>query len=192
MFFSHRKFDSGFARIPRLSWLVVGVALLLLSQGPVRAQVSQEYQLKAVFLTKFAAFVTWPASAFPQSGSPIIIAVVGEDPFGHSLDEAVRGEVVNGRRLEVLRVSRLEEAFMAHIIFIGRSERREMSEILQVLAGSTALTVGETRRFAEDGGMVNFVRAGDRVRFEINPTAAEKAGLTLSSKLLKVGTIVGR
>lgn len=187
----HNRSDRRMRASGGLSWWLACLLVLVLITAKAPAQTSQEYQLKAVFLTKFAGFVTWPKDTFPTISSPIVIAVVGEDPFGRALDEAVKGESVGGRPLLVSRVSRLEEALDSHIVYISRSERRGLDEMLAALAGRSILTVSETRRFAEDGGMINFFLSNGRVRFEINPKAAEKAGLILSSKLLKVGTIVG-
>lgn len=154
------------------------------------AQSSPEYQLKAVFLFNFAQFVEWPASAFATPDAPLVICVLGEDPFGPYLDETVRGEKVNDRRLEVRRPHGLEEVEGCHILFVSRREEGRLTGILDSLRGQSILTVSDAERFATRGGMIRFVTDRNRIRLRINLEAAKAANLTLSSKLLRPAQIV--
>jgi len=155
-----------------------------------RAQATQpsEYQLKAAFMYHFAQLVTWPPEAFAESSSPMVIAVLGENPFGKQLEESVRGKNVNGHPLVVKEVQTAGEANACHILFISPSEKKRLSEILAVVRGKSVLTVGETDDFTETGGMINFTLDGTKIRFQINNTAAKSAGLKISSKLLSLAT----
>jgi len=169
------------------------LSALLLSGGlglSAQAEAPPEYQLKAVFLFNFAQFVDWPPEAFPESKTPIVIGILGEDPFGAYLDETVRDEKVNHRPLTVQRYRRVEEIEACHILFISRSEADRLGQILASLKDRNMLTVGDADGFTERGGMVRFVIEKNKIRLRINLKAAKAARLTISSKLLRPAEIV--
>ena len=171
----------------------LAVLFMSFSRGVVTAAEtppSTEYQIKAVFLFNFAQFVDWPPSAFPDAQSPLVIGVLGRNPFEGALDEAVRGEKANGRPFLVQRFNRVEEIQACHILFVSRSEAGRLPAILNALQGRSILTVRDTDGFAEEGGMIRFVMEQNKVRFRINLDAAKAAGLTLSSKLLRPASVV--
>ena len=149
-----------------------------------------EYQLKAVFLFNFAKFVEWPASAHATKDSPIVLGIVGEDPFGAVLDNAVKGEKLGGRPLEVRRFKEIGEVTGCHLLFISNSLKDQAGDLLKILQGRPVLTVSETPGFAERGGVINFVMADNKVRFEINPQTAAQQSLKVSSKLLQLAHVV--
>jgi len=148
-------------------------------------------QVEAVFLFNFSQFVDWPAQAFPQPDSPIVIGVLGSDPFDGTLDEVVRGEMVKGRSLVVRRFQHIEQLTDCHILFISRSERPRLEPIVQLLKGRNILTVSDLDEFATQGGVIGFVLTDNKIRLRVNLQAAKEAGLTLSSKLLRPAQIVG-
>jgi hypothetical protein len=160
------------------------------TRAPAQSSHPSEYQLKAVFLFNFAQFVEWPASAFPTPDAPLIIGVLGEDPFGHFLDEMVRGESVNSHRLVVQRFRHVEDITACHILYVSRPEEEHLDQVLRGLKGRTVLTVGDADNFARRGGMIVFVTDNKRIRLRINLAAAEAADLKLSSKLLRPAEIV--
>jgi hypothetical protein len=170
------------------------LALVLLCSRPVSAAspaaVSQEYQVKAVFLFNFAQFVEWPPEAFPGMSMPLIIGVLGDDPFGKALDEAVQGETVRGRILITRRWQRVEDVDHCHILFISASEAPHMKQIVGGLNGRHILTVSDTEDFAKQGGMIRLFAENKRTRLKINLDAAREAGLVISSKLLRPAEIV--
>ena len=145
-----------------------------------------EYELKAAFLYNFVKFVEWPPEAFAGARSPLTICVYGEDPFGTSLDGVVRGESLGERNLLVQRPETLDELRGCHVLFVSRSERQRMPEVLARVEGAPVLTVGDTDGFLRAGGMINFVLEENKVRFLINQAAAERGGLRISSKLLRL------
>jgi hypothetical protein len=148
-------------------------------------------EVEAVFLFHFSQFVDWPVQAFPDSSSPIVIGVLGSDPFGAALDDVVRGEMVKGRPLVVRRFQRIEQLTDCHILFVSRSERARLEPIVQTLKGRSILTVSDLEGFAGDGGVIGFVLVDNKIRLRVNLEAARDAGLTLSSKLLRPAQIVG-
>ena len=168
------------------------LALLFTARPDAAAQsgVTQEFQIKAVFLYNFVQFVDWPAGAFAGPQDPLIIGVLGEDPFGTALDDAVAGETVNGRSLVVRRFRRVEDIDRCHVLFISRSENARLGPILTALKGRSILTVGDAEEFTRRGGMIRFVTENNKVRLRINVEAAKAAGLTISSKLLRPAEIV--
>jgi hypothetical protein len=160
------------------------LALLLAVPGAAPAQTAAEYAVKAAFLYNFAKFVDWPAAAFPDPNN-LKICVLGADPFGGSLQE-VAGEQVGGHKLQVVRTDSISKPAGCQILFISRSERDHIQQILAAVKGSPVLTVGDTQRFADDGVIINFILEGSKVRFEINTDSADRAGLRISSKLLQL------
>lgn len=156
----------------------------LLHGGPALAAPTAQ-QVEAVFLFYFTQFVDWPPGAFAGRHSPIVIGVLGDDPFRGALDEAVAGEQVNGRPIVVRRVQRIADAAGCHILYISASEAPRLPQILSALKGHGVLTVSSLDHFAQSGGMIRFVLADEHVRLRINARAARAAGLTLSSKLLR-------
>lgn len=169
----------------------VALALLFLSGQNVSAQsVSHEYQIKAAFLYNFSRFVEWPASAFPSPQSPLVMCVIGGDPFGSYLDEIVLGEKVNSHPLVVKRFHRVDEIKTCHILFVSQSEANQLEQILANVKGRNILTVGDVDGFAQRGGVIRFVTENNKTRIRINLGAAKAANLTISSKLLRVAEIV--
>ncbi len=145
--------------------------------------------MKAVFLFNFTRFVDWPEIP-ARAGSPLVIGVLGQDPFGTALDAVVKGEGVAGRRLVVKRIERVEDAVECDEIFVAASEEPRLGRILEVLDGKPVLTVSDIPGFAARGGMIGLVPSDGRVKIQINPGEAKAAGLRISSKLLRPAEIV--
>lgn len=154
--------------------------------GPVQAATASEYQVKAAFLFNFAKFVAWPPQAFPDANMPLVIGVLGRDPFGSYLDDTVRSERINNRPLVVRRYRNPAEINNCHVLFISRSESDRLDQIVAALKQRNVLIVTDA-----DGGkggvMIRFVTEGNRIRFKIDAEAAKAANLTISSKLLRLG-----
>ena len=173
-------------------WIGLLGSLLSLYAGFAYGEdaLSREYRIKAAFLYNFATFVQWPAHAFKDARSPLTLCVLGDDPFGAAFDRAIVGKTVAGRKMVVARFEDLQRLAACQILFISSSERNRLSKIFSTLKGSSVLTVGDTDGFAHQGGIINFTVEENRIRFEINEHAAERAGLKISSKLLNLAAIV--
>jgi hypothetical protein len=157
----------------------------LLAVSPGRAQTPTEYQVKAAFLYHFAQFVEWPASG--GDSDSFGVCLIGRDPFGPILEQTMANKKVRDRSVRVERFSGLEKIKGCRILFVGSSERGRFRPILEKAAQSGVLAIGESDGFLEAGGMINFVLVESKVRFLINQSAAESAGLKVSSKLLRLG-----
>lgn len=158
-----------------------------------RAEVAKEYQIKAVFLFRLAQFVDWPTNAFANEKSPIIIGVIGDDPFGESLDLAVQGETAHGRPLKVQRFGRLSEIRECHVLYISTSETARVMEITKSLSARSILTVSDIQEFMiKYNGMIRFLTENNKVTIRINSETAKSAGLTLNSRLLRMADVVPR
>ena len=131
----------------------------------------------------------WPTQAFPTEDGPLIIGVLGDNPFGTALDEAVRNEKINKHPLQIAYLSDVRKARQCHILFIGTSNPSRLRAIFADLKGKSILTVGESDNFLGSGGMIRFVTE-NKVRLQANPKAARQAGLKISSKLLRVAEVV--
>ncbi len=181
-------------RACRLSqFMALAVAWVLVGASCLQAQQSNptEYQVKAAYLYNFGKFVEWPAKVTAASDF-FSICVLGEDPFGSTFDATIAGESINGKKVVVKRITKPQEAVSCRILFISSSEESRLKEILAALDDTSVLTVSDISQFTRRGGMIRFVMEANRVRFEVNLTTAEHAGLTLSSQLLKVAISVRR
>lgn len=148
-----------------------------------------EYQVKAAFLYNFAKFVEWPAGAFETAQAPFLVCVLGADPFGTDLERTLKNEKIGGREINVRRIKRVQEREGCHILFVSKSERDSLPQILGALKNAAVLTVSEFDSFTQLGGMINLYVEDRRIRFEINVAPAENAGLKISSKLLKLAKV---
>lgn len=149
-----------------------------------------EYEVKAAFLYNFAKFIEWPNVKSEGPDMPIIIGVIGEDPFGSILDQTIKNKTACGRGLVIKRFRLLKEIESCHILFVSSSEEKRLQEIIEIVRGWYTITVGDMDLFAEKGGMIGFTLNKKKVRFSINIKAVEEAGLKISSKLLKIANIV--
>jgi hypothetical protein len=162
--------------------------LWLLFPSPLHAQTAREYQVKAVFLYNFSQFVEWPPAAFESPGSPFVIGVWGSDPFGSYLDEAVAGESILGHPMIVRRYHDIKEINDCHILFVNGKE--DTRGVLAMLGHRSILTVGDAPDFARQGGMIRFFTDHNKIKLQINPSAAKAVKLNISAKLLRVADIV--
>jgi hypothetical protein len=149
-----------------------------------------EYQVKAAFLFNFVKFVEWPVASFSRADAPLVIGVLGEDPFGEDLDRILRNRSINGHALQLKRFPSGQDPAGCHLVFISESEKARAPEVVRTLRASNVLLVSELEGFLELGGMIRFYLESDTVKFEINPRSAERAGLKMSSKLMGVAKVV--
>jgi hypothetical protein len=169
---------------------ILGVAILLASPA-ARAQMAPEYEVKAGFLYNFAKFVTWPPNVFDDPNSPIIIGILGADPFGEGIGDVLAGETAQGRPIRVREIARIDDGRPeCHVLFVSQSERRNLPRILRILAATPVLTVGDNDDFAALGGIIQFFLDQGRVRFIINVAASRRAGLKISSQLLRLARVM--
>lgn len=166
-------------------WFGLLMLWLCFSDHVASAQVTHEYQLKAVFLYNFSRYTDWPPEAFENVSSPLVIGILGRDPFGPYLEEAVKGETVDHRPLRVERFKRIEDVKDVHILFISDSEAKRLPAILAKLQGRSILTVSDMNNFAATGGMVHFLTQSNKIHLQINLDALKAAKLTMSSKVLR-------
>jgi hypothetical protein len=170
--------------------VIVAAAVGVFFTSQAAAQV-EEYRLKATFLYNFAKFVQWPPESFKDPSEPISICILGQNPFGKSLDEAISGKVVDGRALRVREISKVDPDCECQILFVASSEEKRFRSFFQRLKGSGLLTVGETG-LAPDGIVITMKLGGGKVHLEINLAAAECQNLRVSSKLLSLAQVIRR
>ena len=188
-----RRFSRGANGLLRIAASLLALFSVLLSadHGNCGAEPSlSEYQVKALFLFNFAKYIDWPSTAFPDTNSPIVIGIVGENNFGSHLRKTVEGRSISGRGI-VIRENVKEEDFdKCHILFISASERKHIGEVCNRVKAAPVLTVGETEQFTQQGGVIGFIKKEGKVRLQIDLGAARKASLQISSKLLSVADSV--
>lgn len=133
--------------------------------------------VKAAFLPRFARYVTWPPESMPRGGAPFVLCIVGGDPFGRSLDDAAGSQLIDGRRVVVRRIASAAAADSCHIAFLANGQNLASMPARPVLTVTDAATTSQR-------GIIHFVVSGGRVRFFIDESAANRRGLSISSRLL--------
>jgi hypothetical protein len=152
---------------------------------------SIEDEVKAAYLYNFTRFVSWPVSAFSGTTDPLTLCVAGEPAVVKAVEDIVTGEHVDGRPLRVL--SQFPEGPLpCHVLFVGRGAGERTSRLMSTAGTAPILTVGDSEQFLKQGGMIAFVVENRRVRFDISRQPAERVGLRLSSKLLRVARNVDK
>jgi hypothetical protein len=173
------------------AWFLGMLGLAIFMRSAAGAETPTEYQVKAVFVFNFSHFVEWPAQAFAAPDQPFVIGILGTDPFGARLDEAVRGEQIDQHPLLVRRFRNVGEIGDCQILYIDRSEGAQLRQALAALEHRGTLTVSDLDGSAEGGVMIQLTTENNRIRLRINVGSARAAGLTISSKLLRSAEIVG-
>ncbi|MEO5368800.1 MAG: YfiR family protein [Magnetococcus sp. DMHC-1] len=163
-----------------------------MSAGPGVAHANHsvsELQVEVAYLYNFTKFVTFPETAFIQEENIFNICVLGENPFADLLNVLAKKNVQD-KKINIRIHARHEDTLGCHILFISKSEQERFSEIFSGLAGKPVLIVGDTPGFCHQGGMINFIRFENTLRFEINIRMAEQADLKISAPMLQVAHIV--
>jgi hypothetical protein len=150
----------------------------------------REYQIKAAFLLNFIRYTTWPESAFEDKDSPLVLQVVGADPFGKVLDKTFEDEKAGGRKIVIRRTLHLPETVEGHLAFCGKLTDEQQESLIKACAKRPILLVGESEGFAQEGACVNFFLQSRKTRFEINIDALGEGELTMSPDVLKLARIV--
>jgi hypothetical protein len=176
---------------PMRDSLRIGLLLVVLcaSAGHAQTQVT-EVSLKSAFLYKFIHYADWPDQALGAAADPIAICVIEQDPLADALEQAVSGRTAHDHPVVVRRVADAGDVGGCHVLFVGSPDPARIEQIIARASAHPTLTIGEAEGFARRGGMINFTRRGTRLGFEINRAAVRRAGLNLSSQLLKLAELV--
>ncbi len=177
-------------RLVRQVCLPLAIASLLFAPARLSAQFDGQ-QVKAAFVLNFLKFVTWPGAQAGEAGA-IDVVVLGADDLAKALSHASAGQQVAGRAIVVRSVRKAADIGDApHLLFIGASERDRLPALLRQFEGRPVLTVGDAAGYGTAGVVLNFYTSDTRIRFEANTNAAARAGLQISSHLLRLARIVG-
>ena len=171
--------------LDKLGAVSLALLLALWPAGPTCGSArgaSFEYQIKAAFLLNFTRYIEWPRKS--GGTNDLNLCVVGPDVFGTALDEVAANKVVNGRRIVIRRNVATPEAASCDLVYISLAETRQIREALQALESLSVLTVGEEAAFLRMGGMIAFAPQDGKLGFYINASAAERAGIAVSSRLM--------
>jgi hypothetical protein len=166
------------------------LAAMLLSPA-LSTGAADEYQVKAVVLFNFGQFVEWPSHVYDTPQAPFVICVMGEDPFGKTLDDVVRGETIGSRSLIVRRLSAAGESTGCNILFVGRNDSAQLEEALAAVRGQSVLTVTDIEGAEKLGAIIVLYEDQKRIRMRINLAAARASHLVISSKLLRPAEVIG-
>ncbi len=168
--------------------LALGLLLLALSG---MAQEYGEYEVKAAYLYNFARFAKWPPAVFTEDSSPLVLCILGKNPFGGALD-ALTGKVVDTHAIRIQPMTGLPGVAAlrgCHLLFISRSEQGRLLQLLATLESLPVLSVSDIDGFAQSGGMIGLVERDRRIHFDINLAVVQRSGIRLSSQLLKLARV---
>jgi hypothetical protein len=146
--------------------------------------------VKAVFLVNFLSFAEWPPAKLGPAGTSLTVAILGDPSFAALVEHAAVGRTASGRAIAVRAIDSPDDAAGAHLLFIASSQARRLPAVLRAVADGTVLTVGDTDGFAQEGVAINLYTLDNRVRIEVNSTAAARAGVKLSASLMRLARIV--
>jgi len=169
---------------------VLAAGGLFCAMAAAQSDQPSEYAVKAAFLFNFTKFVEWPEKAFNGPQAPMVIGIIGDDPFGDSLTRIVAGQKAQGRAILIVKYRRGDDLRRSQILFISASERLRNAEILASLQDASVLTVSDIDGFAEAGGTMQFVMQENRVHFVVNLDAATQSKLRVSAKLLALARVI--
>jgi hypothetical protein len=171
--------------------LMLTASLLLFGPSQARTETDQagEYQVKAAYMSHFVRFVEWPPDASGNVSPTLAICVLGKSPFGNALN-SIAGKTFRGRRVVITYAKAIEELEACDILFVSVSEKGKLAQVLALVASRPILTISDIKRFVSAGGMIGFVSANEKVRFEINKRVALRSSLRVSAQLLKLATMV--
>lgn len=169
-----------------LSACLVGTAILA---APLYAQRATAADVKAAYLFNFTRFVEWPEGALPL-GEPFRLCAIADTRTTAAIAQTMQGEPVHGRPSETMTPRSADEARACHMLFVGRSEMAASAPILSAVHDRPVLTISDSAQFIRRGGAIEFVLEEGRVRFDVNLDNARRAGLSISSRLLRVARSV--
>ncbi len=167
-------------------------ALLMLPLWSASAQgeeIALEYKVKTAFVHNFIPYIHWPEDTFKSASEPVRITVIGTSPLARAIP-TLEGKMVTGREIKIHIAESINPAQPPHLLVVCESEKARYQEILQSVANQTVLTIGNSSDFSDQGGVIGFYLQEDKVRFTINLTAAHTHNLKISSKLLRLATII--
>jgi hypothetical protein len=150
----------------------------------------KEHDLKAAFVYNFLVFAEWPESAFKNSEAPIVVGILGKDPFDGALEKAFKDRTAHGRKIEIRQLDAARGATACQLVFIPDGEKKNLADVLAAAKDRNVLVVCESGGLAAKGAALNLVVEDKKVKIEANPAAASRAGVKLSAKLLKLARIV--
>jgi len=170
--------------------MIAGCALMSVAQVSfAQDQQPTEYQVKAAYLYNLAKFVEWPEGMFNSPTAPMVFCIMGEDPFGNAF-EAAKDRTISNRSIQIKRFASVKDMTPCHVLFISRSEKEKLPDILRELGAAPLLLVGDMEEFAQRGGMINLALRKETVTLEINIDALNRAGIKVTSRLLNAAHIV--
>ncbi|HLO90882.1 MAG TPA: YfiR family protein [Lentimicrobium sp.] len=157
----------------------------------VKSQSHADYRVKAAFLYNFTQFIQWPANAFESPYEPLVIGILGKNPFGDDLKEVVSGEKGNGHFIVVRRYNDISEIRKCHILFINKNDTTDLNLIDSVFSQKPVLLVSDgSADFLDKGGMIRFVKRKNKIQLQINLASIKSANLAISSKMLRLAELI--
>jgi YfiR/HmsC-like len=177
-------------RFTKVSTIFILVTLIFYNTAYTQIPQTTEAQLKAAYLFNFLKFVQWPDSVFDTQDSPIVIGILGKDPFGSVIDELVKNEKIGSHPIIVKRYKNINEVKSCNALYVSSSEGTVLQTLSKDIGTSPILTVSDIDNFSVNGGDIGFYTEGDKLRFTINIKTLQRSDLKVSSKLLRLAKVV--
>jgi len=173
-------------RLVTTGLVLLGLALAV---APTAAQQVSEADVKAAYLFNFTRFVDWPEGTLTDA-HPFVLCVVADSSMTALIEKTMQGEEVKGRPNQTIVPASVEDARKCQILFVGRTEAARARALLAGVRDRPVLTVSDAARFAASGGMIQFIREDEHVRFIVNVEAARRSRIAISSRLLRVAASI--
>ena len=189
---SHRSSPNiAFCLSKQLGWLLLAWCLLFVPPASNSEEPFSEYNIKAGMILNLTKFVFWPDEKLGETDKPVIIGIYGKDPFGPVLPNIAKLQEVNGHRMVVRQLIKVEEISNCHVVYCSGSAQ-ETDKLLTAAKDAKVVFVSDTDNFTKAGGHICLFMQDKKVRFEINLAAFERSGLKMHSQVLKLATRVTR
>jgi hypothetical protein len=187
------EFGKAISRMESCVRLAAILFLLFNFQAPSSAAAAapREYQIKANWLLQFSYYVEWPPAALASKETPLVIGILGSDPFRQALEKLLEKKV-GGREVKMLRFDSIEKLKDCHILYVNLPDQREVQRALDALRGKPILTVSDGDEFSHQGGMISLLKFKNHLKPHINNAAARRASLVIDSRLLAVSEVTDK
>ncbi|MES2395131.1 MAG: YfiR family protein [Bacteroidota bacterium] len=169
---------------------VFTLSLLLMSNAPIRFHQdinSQQYVFKAAFLFRFIEYIEWKKNS---KSATFNFAVLGHSPITEQMLIIAAEEKINKKKIKVAEYETIDEPDSYNILFVSKNSPVPIEDVVSKFAGKPVLIVAEKEGYASKGAHINFFISDNKLKFEINQKAASKAGIKISSQLLRHAVIV--
>lgn len=176
---------------PRVLRIVLGFLLLgiIVAHADAQNSVADEYDIRAAMLFNITRFVEWPTSKLNPQHPQMLVCIAGPDPIGPGLDHFLQSQKAGIKSISVRHLNSLESAEACHVLYVSLREQKDVKKFVPSLAKANVLLISEKTNAGSPDQVIGLPTLDEHVHIEVNLAAAQRAGITISSKLLRLATV---